>query len=98
METEENGDDNKMHKDNIKNILKLLEDKKLKHREELVSFIFGRSTEKTGKKSKSIFEMILETEDSEKLIQLIWDKFDLHSSENILSAVSILKSFLSQFL
>lgn len=59
-----------------------------KHDNQLLkTFLFGRMTE-TVDCSDSLFETILSTPGNSNLIELIWDKFDLSKTEEILSIVS----------
>lgn len=64
---------------------------------ELKRFVFGRNVFNQGNFNESIFERILATpmifdlDDTDKisLIELIWNKFELSTKEEILSLVSI---------
>lgn len=53
---------------------------------EVTRFLFGRSTASESK--ANLFERILSTKGTKKLIELIWDKIDLASREEILNLVS----------
>lgn len=69
---------------NFEKLLSSISSEKAQRDKELRGWVFGRPL---GVNQVSIFERILKTNGTRKLIELIWIKFDLSTMEEILCLV-----------